>query len=206
MVEAISSWAQGIVIAIIIAVMIEMILPEGSNKKYIKMVIGIFILFTIVSPIITKIAGQELNLNSVLDYQKYVDSDATQTMAGNLEKTTDQNIETIYKTKLENDIKSKIKEKGYQVNKIQVEIEQMEENYGRINKLILDVSKKEEESVEETNNQVQTIEKINITISNDTVQNKTEEKEYKMTESESKELKKYLANIYDMKEKEIEIY
>ena len=123
MVEAISSWAQGIVIAIIIAVMIEMILPEGSNKKYIKMVIGIFILFTIVSPIITKIAGQELNLNSVLDYQKYVDSDATQTMAGNLEKTTDQNIETIYKTKLENDIKSKIKEKGYQVNKIQVEIE-----------------------------------------------------------------------------------
>ena len=112
MVEAISSWAQGIVIAIIIAVMIEMILPEGSNKKYIKMVIGIFILFTIVSPIITKIAGQELNLNSVLDYQKYVDSDATQTMAGNLEKTTDQNIETIYKTKLENDIKSKIKEKG----------------------------------------------------------------------------------------------
>lgn len=206
MVEAISSWAQGIVIAIIIAVMIEMILPEGSNKKYIKMVIGIFILFTIVSPIITKIAGQELNLNSVLDYQKYVDSDATQTMAGNLEKTTDQNIETIYKTKLENDIKSKIKEKGYQVNKIQVEIEQMEENYGRINKLILDVSKKEEESVEETNNQVQTIEKVNITISNDTVQNKTEEKEYKMTESESKELKKYLANIYDMKEKEIEIY
>ena len=44
MVAFISSWAQGIIVAVIIASIIEMILPEGSSKKYIKVVIGVYIL------------------------------------------------------------------------------------------------------------------------------------------------------------------
>ena len=35
----ISDWAGGIIIAVIIGTVIEMILPEGNSKKYIKMVI-----------------------------------------------------------------------------------------------------------------------------------------------------------------------
>lgn len=35
----ISSWAEQIVVAVIIATIIEMILPNGNNKKYIKAVI-----------------------------------------------------------------------------------------------------------------------------------------------------------------------
>lgn len=37
--EWFSSWAQGIVVAVIIGTIIEMILPEGSSKKYIKVVV-----------------------------------------------------------------------------------------------------------------------------------------------------------------------
>ena len=36
MIEWITNWAQGIIIAVIIATIIEMILPNGSCKKYIK--------------------------------------------------------------------------------------------------------------------------------------------------------------------------
>lgn len=39
MISWISSWAQGIVVSVIIGTIIEMILPEGSSKKYIKIVI-----------------------------------------------------------------------------------------------------------------------------------------------------------------------
>ena len=36
MVKFINSWAQGIILAVIIATIIEIILPEGNNKKYVK--------------------------------------------------------------------------------------------------------------------------------------------------------------------------
>ena len=50
-----SSWAKSIILAVIVSTIIQMILPEGNNKKYIKTVIGLYILFTIISPIISNI-------------------------------------------------------------------------------------------------------------------------------------------------------
>lgn len=55
MINNISSWAEQVIIAMIIATIIEMILPKGNSKKYIKMIIGIYILYTIISPVITLI-------------------------------------------------------------------------------------------------------------------------------------------------------
>ena len=56
--EKISLWASQIIIAVIIGTIIEMILPKGNNKKYIKVVIGVYILFTILSPVITNAYGR----------------------------------------------------------------------------------------------------------------------------------------------------
>ena len=56
MISSISSCAEQIIIAVIIATILEMILPKGNSKKYIKTVIGIYILYTIISPIITYIS------------------------------------------------------------------------------------------------------------------------------------------------------
>ena len=52
MINFISSWAEQIVLAVIVATIIELILPKNKNKKYIQMVIGIYVLFNIISPII----------------------------------------------------------------------------------------------------------------------------------------------------------
>ena len=52
MIQFLSSWAEQIVLAVIIATIIELILPQNRNKKYIQMVIGIYVLFNIISPII----------------------------------------------------------------------------------------------------------------------------------------------------------
>jgi len=41
--QFINSWASGLIVAVIIATIIELILPENTNKKYVKMVSGIFI-------------------------------------------------------------------------------------------------------------------------------------------------------------------
>ena len=71
MIDFLSNWAQGIIVAVIIATIIEMILPNGSSKKYVKVVVGIYILFTIISPIITKFSSNNFNINDILDTKAY---------------------------------------------------------------------------------------------------------------------------------------
>ena len=58
----ISNWIQGIIIAVIIGTIIEMLLPEGNCKKYVKVVIGVYILFVIVTPIVNQFSN---NSNSI---------------------------------------------------------------------------------------------------------------------------------------------
>ena len=36
MISWMSNWAQGIIVALIVGTIIEMILPNGNNKKYVK--------------------------------------------------------------------------------------------------------------------------------------------------------------------------
>ena len=64
MISAISKWSQSIIIAIVIGSIITMILPEGKNKKYIKMIIGVYILFTILTPVL----GKKIDLSK---YDRY---------------------------------------------------------------------------------------------------------------------------------------
>ena len=61
MIDFLVTWAEQIIIALIIIVIIEMILPN-SNKKYIKVIFGIFIIYIILSPIISSKSDEFINL------------------------------------------------------------------------------------------------------------------------------------------------
>lgn len=52
MIKFLSSWAKGLGLAIVIVSILEMLLPNNKSKKYIRMVMGIFILFNMISPFI----------------------------------------------------------------------------------------------------------------------------------------------------------
>ena len=54
MIEWLKNWTNSIIVAVIIAVIFELIIPNGNNKKYIKMVISLYVLFVILDPIISK--------------------------------------------------------------------------------------------------------------------------------------------------------
>lgn len=112
MINFISSWAEQIVIAVIIATIIELILPKNKNKKYIQMVIGVYILFNIISPIIKNkdtITVQDIKENIVTsDY--IVD-----------QTSMDKRLEKIYLEEIEKDVTTKFEEKGFSVNKCEVD-------------------------------------------------------------------------------------
>lgn len=58
MVKFFRSWCEEIILSSFIVSILEMIVPEGSIKKYIKVVTGVYIIFVILSPIL-------LNLNKI---------------------------------------------------------------------------------------------------------------------------------------------
>lgn len=193
MINWISSWAKGIVAAVIIGTIIEMILPEGNNKKYIKTVIGIYILFAIVVPVINKFTKEPFELD-ISKYEKYFN---TSSNIKNSQEKLNLNIENTYKQKLVEDITKKITEKNYEVIKMEIDIEYEDENkYGNINKMSLNVKKNEQE-----NQLIKKIETVEIS-------SKKIEEQLKETigVEERTELKKYLSEQYEISEENIIIF
>ena len=200
LIKFINSWAQGIILAVIIATIIEIIIPEGKNKKYVKTVIGLYILFTIIYPLITKISNNKLNFDSIIAKTSKEVSMYDSKVANSIETNT--YIENTYKNNLKEKIKGEIEEKGYTVLDFNIYIEiQNEEAYGQINSIVLKLQKanKEQNTIKEVNK----IEEINVNIKNNKTENLKTEKE--LTDSEIKTIKEYLNNMYSIEEERIHI-
>ena len=68
MIEILSSWAKGLGITIVIVSIFEMLLPNNRTKKYIRMVLGVYVIFNIVSPLIKN--KDAFNFNNI-DLEEY---------------------------------------------------------------------------------------------------------------------------------------
>ena len=194
MINAMSTWAKSIILAVIVSTIIQMILPEGNNKKYIKTVIGLYILFTIISPIISKISGGNSTID-VSKYENYFNVESTTTASANV---IDKNLDNTYTSSIKADIKNRMKQKGYKVNNLDANIElRNEESYGTINSLKINLEREESNN----NSNIQAVNKIEIKISNNT----NEVKQNNLTSMEKQEIKNYLSETYSIKKENIEV-
>lgn len=200
MINWISNWAQGIIVAVIIGTIIEMVLPEGNCKKYVKVVIGIYILFSIISPVISKMTGKTLQVSDILELDKYIENVENNNLYGTLDKDNTNNIKEIYINSLKNDIKYKIEAKGYTVKNVELEVQKNEEY--TLKNISIEVYKKEEKE-ENVQNETSKIETINIDISQNTTRDNSEKE--KISESEKKKLREYISMVYEISEKNINI-
>lgn len=195
MIEFLSSWAQGIIVAVIIATLIEMILPNSSSKKYVKVVIGMYILFTIVSPIIKKVGGKDINLNTI-NIEKYEQQIAKidNTISRKFEDNNTRSIKDIYVSNLKADISAKLKEKGYEIDISDIQIKD-DENY-TIEKITLKLIKTEQK--QEKNNE--------IVINTVEIGNTISQKDSKtLSDDDKQEVKDYISETYDIDKKNINI-
>lgn len=199
--EFITSWVQGIIVAVIIGSIIEMLLPNGNSKKYIKVVIGVYIVFNIVSPIINKFTGKELKLDSIIDINKYEDKlSSYEVDTKSLENTNNSNIKEVYILNLKKDIKAKIEEKGYIVNTIQIEIKNTDEY--KVKNINMTISKRENKKEEKKVNE---IEKVNIEVKIENNANEETTEMIRLTEKEKSEIKDYISSVYEINKKNINI-
>lgn len=202
MVDFIITWTKGIIVAVIIASIIEMILPNGNSKKYIKMVIGVYIVFNIVAPVINKVTNNSFSLESIIDVNKYTNQiESYEVSTEKLDSNNESSIKEIYKINLEKDMKSKLEEKGYIVNSINIEINNDKEY--TIKSVDLKISKTGEQE-EKKENTVEKIEKVNIEVSvENRMQNNENIENVEISEKEKNEIKEYISSTYEVNKKKI---
>lgn len=196
MINWLRSWSNQVIVAVIIATIIEMILPEENNKKYIKMIIGLYVLFTIIQPVITKLTGNEINLND-FNYNKYLkDTVQVSSSTEQFEDTNSKLIKQTYIDSIKRDIQQKIEQKGFKVLKCELDITQ-DENLLKNIELNLEKNTKEENT--DLNNKIQ-INEVNI--SKNTID---EKKKDVISDKDKQELKKYLSEEYKIDANNIKI-
>lgn len=196
MISFLSSWAKSVGLAIVIVSILEMVLPNNKTKKYIKMVMGVYILFSIISPFFQN----KINANN-FDVENYVETSVAST--NEVDQTSmDKRIKQLYIQELEKDITSKVQKEGYNVKKCQVDatITDNVENT-KINKITLQVekdgSKKETDNSSTESKVVSTIQKIKGVDVNTNEENKTDSK---VSKSDIADLKKFLEKEYEVSE------
>ena len=195
MVSFISSWAQQIIFAVIIGTILQMLLPEGKNKKYIKIVIGVYVLFAVIRPVIGKDIDIDLNEFNL----------SLENTTSNLDEKNKDNINDIFVTNLVQDIKSKLNNKGYSCENVEL---QTNENYEVEKITITGIYEVEEDEEKEEKNENK-VEINNISINEVQIgekENSIKDQVVKgIPKSEEKDLKEYLSETYNVKEKNISI-
>lgn len=205
MINVLSEWVKNISLSLIIVSILEMILPNNKTKKYVKMVMGLYILFSIISPFIENKIN--INFNSIDSYFE----DIGQVYSDDIEvdqTSMDARLNQIYMEQLEKDIVDKINENGYEVHSCKVKAH-ISENDSGIEKIVLKIKGKiiSEDNQEENNlekkivTEIQKIQKVDVKIS----ENKENEDNSNITNSDIKTIKKLLIQEYGVSEKCLKI-
>lgn len=131
MLEEIRTWCEGLIVAIVICVIIESLIPESNNKKYIKIVSGIYIMFISFCPILSLL---NYDFKNIKNYD-FIETEETAVILEN-------DMKDVYLIGIELDIKQAIQELGYEINDIRIKTDN---NYENIEKIIISKSLMSEE-------------------------------------------------------------
>lgn len=142
MIEFLSSWAKGIGLSIVVVSILEMLLPNNKTKKYIRMVMGVYVIFNIISPMIENKELFDVNQINVEAY-----STATKITEEVNQTSMDERIQELYVQEIEKDITKKLEEKGLNVTKCKVNAQiSSEEEETKITKIKVALERKQEEN------------------------------------------------------------
>lgn len=183
MIKFMKNWCEGIIVGVMISLIIELIIPEGNNKKYVKVISGIFIIFTVLNPIF-----QNLNFDFEKTFDELFDNSSVETST--VDVYVNNEMKDVYILEIENDIKEFLKGNGYEVEKVNIKLDL---NYEEI--ISLEIKIKDFENIED-------IEIQNIVISDD----KENIDKNKVEDEELKKIKNVISEEYKIEEGKISIY
>lgn len=196
MVEFLSDWSGQLVVAIIVGSILEMLVPKGKNKKYVKMLIGIYIVFCIVSPFV-KIneSFSADNIDETID--KFVEQNTEE-----VDQTSmDAKLEQLYIEEVEKNITEDLANIGYKVMKCKIEVSLNNKvNNSTIQSINLKVKKYIRKNSSSEIENIEGVEKVDISINN-----KEKEDTTYIENEDINKIKNFILEKYDIEEHKIHI-
>lgn len=192
------AWSEGIVIAVIITTLIEMLLPENTSKKYIKTLLGMFLMYIIIFPVINKISG--LDVEKSLNFNKVIETSTNACNINELNNKIDNMALKIYEKNLEDNLKERLDNEGYIAEYVSIKIS--EDNSYNIESVTVKLSDKNENKKQEKQaySIVEVVKQINVKISN----NESTTKEV-INENEKEQVKDFIKELYSVPKENISV-
>jgi len=189
-VESLSLWIKQIITVVIFTLFVDILMPSSSLQKYIKVVLGIVVMITILNPIISILKGDIVFNRTQLDVASYLDQAPIMIKTEEFKQKNLEMALELYKKKLENLIAQQVKNHtSLVVSKTDLKIDQN----GKLEKIHL-ILKREDSS--KSNNKV---EKVSVKVdsqSSDISENLDEDLQG---------LKEYLSTFYEIPEANISL-
>lgn len=191
------TWSEQIIVAIIIVVIFELIIPNTKNKKYLKIIFGIFVMYIIISPLIS--SGLENFINSIstevsnFEYKE----DAQNSNIDIVNGVTKE----IYVENLKENVIEHLELQGYKTSIDNIDVNK---NTNSIEKISIRVKEKldKKSNSQNSTNEVEKINEIKIEINKDEEKNNNKEKS---NNDKNNYIKNYLSDMYDIDAKNINI-
>lgn len=210
MINFLSSWVKNLTLVLIIVSILEMILPNSKIKKYVKMVMGLYILFSIISPLIensNKFSFDNFDFNFQVDNVETISS-STESVN---QISMDNRLNQIYKEQLQKDIIQKVTNEGYEVESCKV-LAHISENDSGIESIVLKINSKSNVDDNEAQNkdtvesvivkEIQKVQKVKVNVfeSEQDSDNNYDYEKSNITKTDIKKIKSFLKKEYGVSE------
>jgi len=140
MVELIRNWIVNLVVVILLSVLVDIILPNGSMRKYAKFVLGIMIVYVVMSPLIVAFRERFSLEEEIIRNTNALEMDDLKFQAQMIEDKYQDTILNLYKKRIEHQILYQIRKETKTAEieaTVSIDEDENSETYGAIKKVIL---------------------------------------------------------------------
>lgn len=193
-VNFISSWLKDIVVLFILISIAQLVMPKGNMKRYIDLIIGFLIIFTIITPF-AKIIKKDFSFDeTVFNYSNSINFREDEV---DFELEQERQIERLYKEKIKSEVIKLVEEESsYTVQDLLVDLMDEDELYGEIQHLEI-IIKGVDEEIKEKKVIIEKVESVDI--------KKELPSEVKEDKNNYIELKKLISVKYNIEKDKISI-
>lgn len=182
MIESLSNYAYSIICSSFLLNIIQMILPEGENRKYIMFVCSVIVTIILINPIINFL-NKDIDVSNILIKNEEIYAEVQEE---NYRKYYSNEIINTYKKNIEEGVAKRLEEAGYKVHQIECEYDEvtMEPKYLKL-------------TIESDNGRVQPV-RIEVSSSNSVINEK-------LSPFEEMKIKNMLKEIYGIEKVDINL-
>lgn len=210
MVDFLRGWVTNIIYMVIFIAFLEILLPNNSIRKYVRVVAGLLIIVVILTPI-AQLFNKNINMESKIS-EYYLDMSEMDIKNQNKVLKGQQNKMTLnlYKTQLENQMKNQVEKSIDGINaevKVDVFSDPKNDYYGEVDSVQIYIQEQKNNKPKKGETLIEPIKKIEV----GEVEKKKEEEDMgkeenpTISQSQQKEIKEFFLDFYNISSENISI-